>query len=77
MACDWSGWSINISEGQKKLSCQLTPYLITTVKETVTEGSRFPGNYQDPEGEGGRKIVDTEEIDNKVEFHQKSILRSC
>ena len=47
------------------------------MKETVTEGSRFPVNHQDPEGDGGRKIVDTEEIDNKVEFHPKSTLRSC
>ena len=45
------------------------------MKETVTEGSRFPVNYQDPEGEGGRKIVKTEEIDNNVEFHQKSIIK--
>ena len=58
LASDWSAWSINISEGQKKLSCQLTPYLITTAEETATEGPKFTDNYQDQEG-GGQRIVDT------------------
>ena len=58
LAFDWSAQAINISERQIKLSCQLTPYLITTAKETATEGPRFPDYYQDQEG-GGRRIVYT------------------
>ena len=53
LASDWSAWSINISEGQKKLSCELTHYLITTAKETAAEGPRFPDNYQDQDGSRG------------------------
>ena len=57
LASDWSAWSINISEGQKKLSCELTHYLIRTAKETAAEGPRFPDNYQDQEGSRG-DIID-------------------
>ena len=53
LASDWSAWSINISEGQKKLSWELTHYLITTAKETAAEGPRFPDNYQDQQGSRG------------------------
>jgi hypothetical protein len=56
LASDWSLWSINISEGQKRLSCELTHYLIRTAKETAAEGPRFPDNYQDQEGSRGNII---------------------
>ena len=55
LASDWSAWSINVSDGQKILSCKLTHYLITTAKETAADGPRFPDNYQDQDGGGGSK----------------------
>jgi hypothetical protein len=51
MASEWSTQAINMSEGQKKLSSQLTPYLKIPAKLLVTNKSRFP---QEP------RIVDTE-----------------
>ena len=42
LAFDWSAQAINMSEGQIKLSCQLTPYLKIPAKLLVTNEPRFP-----------------------------------
>ena len=52
-------------KAKKKLSCELTHYLITTAKETAAEGPRFPDNYQDQEGSrGGGGVVGGNGIDD-------------
>ena len=47
LAFDWSAQAINMSEGQIKLSCQLTPYLKIPAKLLVTNKPRFPQESQD------------------------------
>jgi hypothetical protein len=47
LAFDWSAQAINMSEGQIKISYQLTPYLKKLAKLLVTNKPIFPQDSQD------------------------------